>query len=182
MTDASAIAAGAILSQFGDDKKDHPIAFYSRTLSGAERKWSPCELELFAIVAGIQHFKHYLLNTRFRIRADNTGCIAILKKPDMSPRLGRWAMQVQDYDFELEHTSGKKNVVADALFRAAIAAIDTDEDDRQEIDEDMRDAQKRDYYLGPILKYLEKATYPSVASVRIQRQIAKDSENFNMVL
>ena len=37
-TDASQYAVGAVLSQIGCDKQEHPIFYYSRVLTPAEKK------------------------------------------------------------------------------------------------------------------------------------------------
>ena len=77
--DASSITVGDILSQVWDNGKDHLTAFYSKALSTDERKWDSCDQELFAILSGIKHFWHYLLNTKFLVRTDNKACTYVLK-------------------------------------------------------------------------------------------------------
>lgn len=178
-TDASGIALGAVLSQIADDGKDHPIAFFSKALSTDEKKWDSCEQELYAILCAIKHFRHYLLNTHFRVRTDNRACTYILTTSELSPRLARWALQLSDYDFTVEHTPGKHNLVADALSRAEqVAAVETKD---TKIENDMKHAQSRDYYLGPILLYLEKNKFPVDISKSNARMVKKDSENFQIV-
>lgn len=176
-TDASSIAVGGVLSQIRDDGKDHPIAFFSKALSKAEKKWDSCEQELYAIVCGVRHFRHYLLNTYFKIRTDNKACTYVLRKSELSPRLARWAIQLADYNYEIEHTPGRHNNVADALSRAELVAnVEIDP-----VDEEMRNAQSRDFYLGPILKYLEKGKFPADMTKRNSRLVRKDSEDFQLV-
>ena len=180
-TDASAIAVGGVLSQMGDDGKDHPISFFSKALTKAERKWDSCEQELFAILSAVKHYRHYLMNTKFRVRTDNKACTYVLKKAELSPRLARWAIQLADYDYDVEHTPGKHNCVADALSRAElIAAIDTD-DQPSEVDNAMRTAQSHDYFLGPILLFKEKGVFPIDMSKKNTNQVRKESEYFKLI-
>jgi len=86
------------------------------------------------------------MNVKFKLITDNAACTYIIKKPDLSPRLARWAIQLADYDFEIIHQAGKQNVVADALSRAKILSVES-----CLIDEQTRNQQKRDYFLGPVL-------------------------------
>ena len=183
-TDASSTAIGAVLSQVGDDGREHPVSFYSRMLTAGESKWSSCEQELFAILSAVKHYRMYLMNNPFKILTDNVACTYIVKKADLSPRLARWAVQLADYKFDIEHKPGKSNVVADALSRAQeVAAIEAEseggEPDEQDIN--MRKEQLKDYLLAPIFLYKEKKKFPSDAKKGTIKQITKDSEHFKLV-
>lgn len=87
-TDASSIAIAAAPSQVQNDQ-EHPIAFFSRSLNDTENKWGSTEIELAAIVAGVNHFRMFLLGQQFTIYTDNSACLEILKKPKLSPKLQR---------------------------------------------------------------------------------------------
>uniref|UniRef100_A0A803LKS9 Reverse transcriptase/retrotransposon-derived protein RNase H-like domain-containing protein n=1 Tax=Chenopodium quinoa TaxID=63459 RepID=A0A803LKS9_CHEQI len=60
-TDASDFALGGVLLQDG-----HPIAFESRKLNSAERKYATQEKELLAIVHCLRGWRHYLLGSKSR--------------------------------------------------------------------------------------------------------------------
>ena len=64
-TDASEHAIAASLSQNG-----RPVAFFSRTLTPAERKHSSIEKEAYAIVEAIRKWRHLLLGKHFRLITD----------------------------------------------------------------------------------------------------------------
>ena len=49
-TDASDFVLGAVLSQFGDGEKLHPVAFHSRKFSATEINYEIHDKELLAIV------------------------------------------------------------------------------------------------------------------------------------
>lgn len=115
-TDASKISVAAALSQV-QEGADHPIAFFSRSLNDAECRWGSSESDLGAIVAGLSHFRQYLIGAKFDIFTDNAACVNILKKPNLSTKLHRWAVMIQDYDFKIHYKEGKLNYVCDALSR-----------------------------------------------------------------
>jgi len=60
-TDSSNFAFGAILSQTSPfDNKTHPVAFYSRSLTLAERNYPIYDKEFLAIVDSLEHWRHLL--------------------------------------------------------------------------------------------------------------------------
>ncbi|KAL0361382.1 UNVERIFIED_CONTAM: Retrovirus-related Pol polyprotein from transposon [Sesamum radiatum] len=66
-TDASNFALGGVLMQDG-----HPVAFESRKLKDAERRYSAHEKELLAVVHWLRLWRHYLLGSPFVVKMDNT--------------------------------------------------------------------------------------------------------------
>jgi hypothetical protein len=65
--DASGFAMGAVLLQKKEDGKKHPIAYYSKTLSAAERNYDVYDLELLAIVNALDHWRQYLAGSPHKI-------------------------------------------------------------------------------------------------------------------
>ena len=47
--DASCVGVGAVLLQEGEDETEHPVSFFSKKLSPAQRNYSVIEQELLAI-------------------------------------------------------------------------------------------------------------------------------------
>ena len=193
-TDASGFAIGAVLSQ-KRESKDHPVAFYSKTLTEDERKWHSYHQELYAIVCSVKRFRGYLLNRHFLVQTDNVSSTYILKDAKLTGKLARWAILLAEYDFTVTHTPGRHNHVADALSRAkypeetvnflarpkedviySVFAIETTK--RTEEDEMMRYDQKKDFLLGPIIMYKEKAKFPQDSTKRQQKDIKKMSDSF----
>ena len=115
-TDASNVGIGAVLTQFIDDE-EHPVAFASRQLSDAEFKYATIEKEALAIKWGIQYFRPYLYGTSFKVQTDHNPLRWLNNMKDTSQRLGRWALMLQEYDFEIEYRKGSSNANADCMSR-----------------------------------------------------------------
>lgn len=115
-TDASGVGVGAVLTQIqnGEEKL---ISFYSSIHNEAERKYSTTEQELIAIISAIKHFRCYLSGSKFLLRTDHKALVYLWRSKDRNNRLFRWAIALQEYDFELEYIKGADNF-SDLLSRA----------------------------------------------------------------
>ena len=112
-TDASDVAVGAVL---GQGPSQSPLAFFSKKLSPAERKYSAFDRELLALYLAVKHFRCSLEGRAFVIFTDHKPLIgAIASDGDRSPRQTRHLSFVAEYSTDIRHVSGSANVVADAL-------------------------------------------------------------------
>ena len=124
--DASYSGLGAVLLQDGK-----PVSFVSRTLTGAECRYHPLELECLAVVFACSKFDQYIYGKRdITVLSDHQPLETIFKKTmDKSPlRLKKMLLTLQRYGFYIEYQPGTQQVLADALSRAPI-------DDRYSIGE-----------------------------------------------
>ena len=122
-TDGSRIALGAVLKQrFDDTKLEHPVGFFSRSLAGSERNYVAYELELYAVVRAVEHFRMFLLGREFLLRTDHAALRNLLRR-DLPPttRVERWILRLSEYTFRIEYQKGQNNVVADVLSRLPFA-------------------------------------------------------------
>jgi transposase InsO family protein len=113
-TDASDYGIGAYLFQIIDGN-ELPIAFMSKTLSTEEIKWSTIEKECYAIVFSLRKFEYLLRDKHFTLRTDHANLTYVNDPP--SPKVRRWKIAIQEYDFDLEFIDGESNVVADGFSR-----------------------------------------------------------------
>jgi hypothetical protein len=116
-TDASTFALGAILSQEGEDKKEHVIAYASRTLNKHERNYGITELECLAVIWAVKHFHHYLHGQRFTVITDHAALRYLMNIPNPVGKLGRWLMILNGYDLEIINRPGKQHSNVDTLSR-----------------------------------------------------------------
>ncbi|KAF6214569.1 hypothetical protein GE061_009312 [Apolygus lucorum] len=117
-TDASLLGLGAVLTQqFPEGER--VIAYASRSLSSAERKFSVIELECLAVLWAIKHWRQYLELTEFTVITDQQALKWLNELKEPSPRLARWAIELQSHNYHIVYRKGKYNR-ADALSRAPI--------------------------------------------------------------
>ncbi len=69
--DACRFSLGAVLSQIGDDNKEHPVAYYSCVLTDLKCKYAAIKKECLAMVDGIRHFRPYLWGKQFTVVVDH---------------------------------------------------------------------------------------------------------------
>jgi hypothetical protein len=117
ITDASADGLGAILSQKNENDKEVVIAYASRRTNNNERNYPITDLECLAIIWAVKHFHKFLIGTKFKIITDHAALKSLMKDKEPKGRRARWMMELQQYNFEIIHRSGKLNTNADALSR-----------------------------------------------------------------
>ncbi|GFR23540.1 retrovirus-related Pol polyprotein from transposon 17.6 [Trichonephila clavata] len=89
----------------------------TRTKRGDEIRQFTVERELAAIIFGLKRLKHYLDGQRFIIETDHNPLKYLNKMGDDNPRLQRWALSLQPFNFEIRHKPGKLHGNADGLSR-----------------------------------------------------------------
>ena len=115
-TDWQPTGIGAVLAQI-QDGREHVIAYGSKGLSGTELKYAPTEGECAAVVYFVRYFRHYLHGRTFIVQTDHIALKWLMETKDLTGRLARWALKLQEYDFTIKYRPGKANANADALSR-----------------------------------------------------------------
>lgn len=116
-TDASKVAIGAALMQTNDQGHEYVVAYESRKLKEAETRYAAHEREQLAVVHALRVWRHHLKGRKFTLITDSSSVKSLPTQPTLTDRQARWAEKLAEYDFDIQHRAGPKNVVPDALSR-----------------------------------------------------------------
>jgi len=93
-TDASDVAIGAVLERVDNFGHAHPIAYFSRSLTSVQRRYSVMEKEGYALVESIRHFKPFLSLGHFLAYTYHQALLALRnpKSKIAEGRIQRWQL------------------------------------------------------------------------------------------
>ncbi|CAM5127875.1 unnamed protein product [Eretmochelys imbricata] len=126
-TDASDYGLGAVLTQLHEDNTERTVAFASRTLSNAERKYSTVKKEAVACVWATEKWRTYLWGRTFKLHTDHSPLIMLLTTKGLGKagyRIARWSARLLPFIYEQQYKPGNQNVVADCLSRLPLPSPD----------------------------------------------------------
>ncbi|XP_015124154.1 uncharacterized protein K02A2.6-like [Diachasma alloeum] len=136
--DASPTGIGGVLAVIGEDNKEHPVAYFSRTLTKTQRRYSQLDREALELVEIVKHFHYYLAGRKFLLYTDHKPLCSIFNpnKPTpeiISPKLSRYSATLSAYKYDLIHRPGNKHTNVDLLSRLPLE--DTLEDEEENYQE-----------------------------------------------
>ena len=115
-TDASAVSISGCVSQI-QNGEERVIAYGSKALSAAQRRYCTTKRELLAVVKFVKYYRTYLWGRHFMVRTDHASLRWLLNFKDPEGMLARWLSVLDTYDFEIVHRPGAKHNNADSLTR-----------------------------------------------------------------
>ena len=118
-TDASDYAIAGILSITSDSGELHPVAFHSRTLSGAELNYDTHDKELLAIFEAFKTWRHYLEGsaTPIDVVTDHKNLEYFSTSKILTRRQARWSEYLSQFNLVIRFRPGKLGAKPDALTR-----------------------------------------------------------------
>jgi hypothetical protein len=128
--DASKYASGAVLTQEDLNGERHPVAYLSKSFNQAERNYQVYDRELLVIVRALQEWRHYIQGSPHKtlVLSDHRNLTYFRKPQKLNRRQARWTIELAEYDIDLKHVAGNKNIPANALSRQPDLCPDEDND------------------------------------------------------
>jgi len=130
--DWSPKGVGGILSQ-KEGRFEKVVAYASKSLTEAQKKFHPMEGECYMLIWGIMHFRQYLHKNHFILRTDHKPLKWLATVSDANGRRGRWVDMLQDFSFKIIHRPGLRHTNVDALSRNPVGPVVDDDDFSEEI-------------------------------------------------
>lgn len=160
-SDASDNAVGAALIQHIEGEP-RVIAYFSKKLSSTQKKYASVEKECLGVLLAIEHFRHFVEGSRFKVITDARSLLWLftIGVDSGNSKLLRWALKIQSYDIELEYRKGKQNITADCLSRSvdALSLMSIDPEYQDLIEQIMKHPQNfRDFKVidGQVYKFVK---------------------------
>ncbi|GFW50708.1 transposon Tf2-9 polyprotein [Trichonephila clavipes] len=96
---------GAVLTQLTEQGEEHPILYLSKKFSEVEKRYCTTEKECASIVFAIKRLHYYLDGNSFLVMTDHNPLVWLNRNVSSNPRLMRWALALQPYNFRIVHRS-----------------------------------------------------------------------------
>jgi len=117
--DSSDFATRAVLSQQSTtDRKWHPVAFYSKSLSSVERNYKVHDKEMLAIIRALEEWRYFLEGAIYLVEiwTDHKNLEYFMMVKKLNHRQAHWSLHLARFNFLLHHcprrTMGKPDVLS----------------------------------------------------------------------
>jgi hypothetical protein len=87
------------------------------------------EQEGLAVIFSLKKFRHYLLGYKAKIVINHKALTYLVNKPNLSGRLARWLLFMEEFDINIIHRPRRQHGNVDGLTRAYEGVGDVSEDD-----------------------------------------------------
>ena len=154
----------------------HHVTVISRHLTDTESRYHANELECLALIWALEKLHSYVYGRpHFTVFSDSSAPVWLKSKNEVKGKLARWVLFLADYNFDLVHVKGKRNIVHDVLSRNPRGSPEETEplknspfpnclfiSEREKLEE-IRLTQRCDTKISPLICQLEN---PSISDGR----------------
>ena len=84
----------AVLLQKDNEGFDHPIAFFSKTLTDAELKYDPSEKQDYALIKSLNTFRIYILHAKVLAYVPSAAMKDVLTQPNIDGKRAKWIAKI----------------------------------------------------------------------------------------
>jgi transposase InsO family protein len=118
-TDSSGYTIGGVLSQYDDQGRLRPCAYFSRKNAPAECNYEIYDKELLAVVRCLEAWDAELRSTEaeFTVITDHKNLEHFFRPRKLTERHMRWYLFLSRFNFKFKYRTGEENARADALSR-----------------------------------------------------------------
>ena len=118
-TDASDWASGGVLSQYDEEGRLRPVAYFSSKHSAQECNYEIYDKELLAIIKALEEWRPELQGTQepFEVITDHKNLEYFTTTKALSQRQVRWSEFLSQFNFRIVYRPGSRAVRPDALSR-----------------------------------------------------------------
>lgn len=88
-----------------------------RALNKREARYSAIELEELGLVFAVQKFRPYIDGAKTTVITDHSPLKALLHRRDLTGRLAKYEIALQEFDITITYRPGNRNIVCDTLSR-----------------------------------------------------------------
>ena len=112
---------------------------------GSQLNWAALTKEAYAIYMSVKKSTFYLTGHEITLRSDHLPLKKFLRKMTLNNTVNNWSTEIESFNINFVHISGKANVLADTLSRL----IDTDPDLQQQPELEGHEFGKYCFELSP---------------------------------
>jgi phospholipid-translocating ATPase len=116
-TDATANSVAAVLTQLGEDGREHVVCYASRKLLPREQRYSTMERECLGIIFAVLKWEQWLFGRKIIVQTDHKPLQWLDSIANHNARLARWNIILQNWDIETQYRNSKNHANADSLSR-----------------------------------------------------------------
>ena len=109
---------------------DHPVSYVSGLCCGSQLNWSALMKEAYAMYMSIKKSTFYLTGHEITLRSDHLPLKKFLRKMILNQIVNNWSTEIESFNINFVHISGKDNVLMDTLSKI----IDMDPDLKQQLE------------------------------------------------